>query len=90
MKFARLPRMPAKERLTWQIARLKLDDSGRTWFATGFRLGQVAVIPLPVRDNAESEDAWLERIEREFERAALDPSADDYLCEGTATARHKR
>ncbi|MFZ5897062.1 MAG: hypothetical protein ACOY0T_38750 [Myxococcota bacterium] len=70
MKFERMPPMPAKSRLSWQIARLSLDTSGRFWFATGVKFDRVAIIPLPLREEASSEEAWLASIEAAFEENA--------------------
>ncbi len=70
MKFERLPPMPAKSRLSWQISRLRLDANGRSWLATGFKRERVATIVLPLREQASSEESWLATIEAAFEERA--------------------
>ncbi|HET9930924.1 MAG TPA: hypothetical protein VFQ35_09565 [Polyangiaceae bacterium] len=70
MKFERLPPMPAKSRLSWQISRLRLDASGRCWLATGVKRELIATIVLPLREHASSEESWLAAIESAFEERA--------------------
>jgi hypothetical protein len=70
MKFERLPPMPAKSRLSWQISRLRLDPSGRAWLATGVKRDLVATIELPARDRDGSEEGWLAAIEAAFDERA--------------------
>jgi hypothetical protein len=90
MTSERMPSMPAKSRLSWQIARLRLDATGRVWFATGVKRERVAVVALPSREEAPSEEAWLASIEAAFEYNAHDafeepagvPGSRD-LCAGT-------
>ena len=79
MRFERLPPMPAKSRLSWQISRLELDASGRVWFATGVKRDRVATIELPLRDLASSEEAWLAAIESAFERNSSSVFDPDWL-----------
>ena len=76
MSFQRLPRVPSKSRLTWQIARLNLDASGKFWSATAVKAGRVATVRLPLFE-ACSEEVWLARIELAFEREAHDPFAPE-------------
>ena len=72
MTFERTPAMPAKSRLSWQIARLRLDTTGRVWFATGVKRDRIAVIKLPSREEAASDEAWLASIEAAFDYGAFD------------------
>lgn len=75
MPFQRLPRVPSKSRLTWRIARLSLDASGKFWSATAVKAGRVATVCLPPLLEACSEEVWLARIELAFEQGAHDPLA---------------
>lgn len=79
MKFERLPPMPAKSRLSWQISRLALDASGRVWFATGVKRDRVATIALPQRDPNGSEEAWLAQIEAAFEQSSSSVFEPDWF-----------
>lgn len=67
MKFERLPPMPSKSRLSWQISRLQLDASGHTWLATGVKRDLVATIVLPARERDTSEETWIAAIEAAFD-----------------------
>jgi hypothetical protein len=73
MTAARTPPVPAKTRLTWRIARLRLDESGRRWIASGFKGERVATIVLPEPSVTDPEEDWFGRIEAAFEGAAFDP-----------------
>jgi hypothetical protein len=77
MTVPRTPPIPTKAQLTWRIARLRLDDSGRRWIASGFKGDRVATIVLPDRGagDSDSEEVWLGRIEAAFEQRAFDPAA---------------
>lgn len=74
----RMPRMPAKSRLTWRIGGLRLDSARGAWLATGFKSDRVSVIVLPHLHDAASEEAWLESIEAAFDAGARDPTAETY------------
>lgn len=73
MTAARTPPIPAKARLTWRIARLRLDESGRRWIASGFKGERVATIVLPEPSVTDPEEDWFGRIEAAFDKAAFDP-----------------
>jgi hypothetical protein len=77
MPFQRLPRVPAKSRLTWRIARLSLDASGKFWSATAVKGARVATVCLPPLLDACAEEAWLARIELAFEQCSHDAFASD-------------
>lgn len=76
MSIQRGPRMPAKSQLSWRIARLRLDGSGRCWIATGYKGSRAAVIVLPDRTDSDSDESWLATIEAAFEENACDPTVD--------------
>ena len=73
MKSERVPRMPAKSRLSWRICRLRLTADGDRWLATGSKSNRVAVIELPHLSDGTREDEWIAEIEARFERHAFDP-----------------
>ena len=73
MKNERVPRMPAKSRLSWRICRLHLTSDGVRWLATGSKSNRVAVIELPHLIDGAREDEWIAEIEARFERQAFDP-----------------
>jgi hypothetical protein len=75
MSFQRFPRVPPKSRLTWRIARLSLDASGKCWSATAVKDGRVATVCLPPLLDIRDEDIWLARIELAFEQSSHDPFA---------------
>lgn len=87
MKFARLPPMPAKTRLSWQISRLELDASGHVWFATGVKRDRVATIALPQRDPKSSDEAWLAAIEAAFEQSSSSVFDPEWLDLGPIRRR---
>jgi hypothetical protein len=64
--------------MTWRIARLYLDESGRFWLVTAFKGERVAVIRLPPLADPALEAAWLASIEAALEQNARDPTAEDY------------
>jgi len=73
VKGERVPRMPAKSRLSWRICRLRLTTDGDRWLATGSKSNRVAVIELPNLIDAAGEEEWIAEIEARFERHAFDP-----------------
>lgn len=73
MKGERVPRMPAKSRLSWRICRLRLTADGVRWLATGSKSNRVAVIELPNLTDGAREDEWIAEIEARFEQHAFDP-----------------
>lgn len=77
MRFERMPRVPAKSRLSWRIARLSLDDSGKFWSATAVKGDRVSVVRLPQQLETWTEEVWLARVEAAFEQGAHDPCAGD-------------
>jgi len=84
MRLERMPRVPSKATLTWRIARLYLDESGRFWLATAFKGERVAVVRLPPLPDPALEPAWLANIEATLEQNARDPTAEDYACASSA------
>jgi hypothetical protein len=56
--------------LVWRIVRLRFEHKLGIWRALGVRGDRTATILLPLRAPGESEDRWMDRIERAFERAA--------------------
>jgi len=70
--------LPAKAKLTWRICRLRLDESGTAWLATGSKEGRVAVIRLPELTNPAHEQSWLAQIEARFAAGEFDPLIGDY------------
>lgn len=88
MNFERAPRLPAKARLTWKISRLRLDESGTEWRATGCKGGRVSIValpPLPAASSPDGEEAWLATIEARFEAHAFDPTDEEYCPVPTNT-----
>jgi hypothetical protein len=70
--FERAPHLPPKAKLSWRISRLLLGADGTSWFATGWKGNQVAVILLPLLTDPRLEEAWLAEIESKFEAGAFD------------------
>ncbi len=73
MTAPRTPPIPAKARLTWRIARLRLDESGRRWIASGFKGERVAIIVLPEPSPTDADEDWFGRVEAAFEESAFNP-----------------
>jgi hypothetical protein len=80
VKYERAPRMPAKSMLSWRISRLRLDEEGAYWLATGYKANRVAVIELPALPSPECEEEWIAEIEARFELQAFDPCEDELVC----------
>jgi len=70
--------LPAKAKLTWRISRLRLDETGTAWLATGSKGGRVAVIRLPELTSPAHESTWLAQIEARFAASEFDPLVNDY------------
>jgi hypothetical protein len=80
VKYERAPRMPAKSMLSWRISRLRLDEEGAYWLATGYKANRVAVIELPDLASPECEEEWIAEIEARFEQQAFDPCEGERVC----------